>query len=199
MKPEIETTLFIIGFIIGFTAVTVATFAPVILGIAALAAIGATIASAFSNKGYSSGTETATYSANDSPSLSGAKNEIQEGVIPLSFGQCLQVFTYAQYATPLVNSGYGGNRYRVYCTPGYKNARYEDFRLGDVLLSDYRNTAYTLQQSNGGSTFIGWDNAVTENFNKELTFDTEQAVFQSAIAYLQSSSKRNNFNNYPTL
>lgn len=107
--------------------------------------------------------------------------------MPISFGRSLQVFNYAQFAIPFVNSGYGGNRYRVYCIPGYKNARYEDFKLGDILLSNYRTAAYSLQQSNGGSGFIGWDNAVTESFNKELSFDTTQAVFQSAIAYYNQS------------
>lgn len=165
----------------------------IVAGIVGALAIGAGIAivglgiaavmGAFGGKGSSSGTSTPSYSANNSPSLSGAKNEISEGIVPISFGQSLQVFTYAQYAIPLVNSGYGGNRYRTYYIPGYKNARYEDFRLGSVLLSDYKNTAYTLQQSNGGSSFIGWDNAVSENFNKELTFDTEQSVYQTAIAY----------------
>lgn len=156
-----------------------------VIGVAAAAVVGAVVAmtSASGARGSTNGTSTPTYSATDTPSLSGAKNDIANGIVPLSFGRTLQVFNYAQYATPLVNSGYGGNRYRVYCIPGYKNARYEDFRLGDVLLSNYRGAAYTLQQSNGGSSFIGWDNAVTESFNKELTFDTTQAVFQSAIAY----------------
>lgn len=178
---------------LGATVTTAAAFATavgwLVVGVAAAAVVGGTLAlsGAFSAKGSSNGTSPPKYSANDSPSLSGAKNELLEGVVPVSFGRSLQVFPYAQYTTPLVNSGYGGNRYRVYCIPGYANARYEDFRLGDVLLSNYRSTAYSLQQSNGGSAFIGWDNAVTETFNKELTFDTEQAVFQSAIAYYNQS------------
>lgn len=150
---------------------------------AGVAIVGLGIASLVGQKTGGGGTGTPTYSSNDSPSLSGAKNDIASGVIPVSFGRCLQTFSYAQYATPLVNSGYSGNRYRVYCLPGYKNARYEDFRLGDVLLSNYRSAAYSLQQINGGSNFIGWDNAVTESINKELTFDTTQAIYQSAIAY----------------
>ena len=153
-----------------------------IVGVAAMAVAGVVLG-VTAARGVSSGSDKPKYSSNNSPSLTGAKNELAEGIVPVSFGKCLQVFNYAQFATPLVKSGFGGNRYRVYFIPGYKNARYEDFRLKNVLLSSYRASAYTLQQSNGGSAFIGWDNAVTETFNKELSFDLTAAVYQSAIAY----------------
>lgn len=159
--------------------------AVVIIGVAALAVTGITklVTGLTASKPHSSGTNRPTYSSQNSPSLSGAKNEIAEGIVPVAFGRSLQVFNYGQYCTPLVKSGYGGNRYRVYSIPGYSNARYSDFRLGDVLLSNYRAASYSLQQANGASQFIGWDNAVTVSFNKELSFDQSQAVFQSAIAY----------------
>jgi len=189
-KPQIKaiaTWAWVAAFAtaIGVSATTAAW---IVVGVAAVAVgAGAMALSKVGARGISSGTGTPTYSSNDSPSLSGAKNETTTGIVPISFGRSLQVFNYAQFAIPLVNSGYGGNRYRVYCIPGYKNARYEDFKLGDILLSNYRTAVYSLQQSNGGSGFIGWDNAVTESFNKELSFDTTQAVFQSAIAYYNQS------------
>lgn len=181
-QPKDPITL-ILGAVLA--AVTVASGLSVpwlIIGVAALI-VGMSFATKKKSTPTSTGVDKPTYSASNSPSLTGAKNELASGIVPVSFGKVLQVFTYAQFCTPLVRSGYGGNRYRVYSIPGYSNARYSDFRLGDVLLSDYRAASYSLQQFNGGSQFIGWDNASTESFNKELTFDQSQAVFQSAIAY----------------
>lgn len=192
-KPELDVVvgavfwaLFSLG--VGTTAAAVGAY--IVVGVATLGLLTAGITAlsgGFTAKGSGGSTGTPTYSSNDSPSLSGAKNELATGIVPKAFGRCLQVFNYAQFATPFVKSGYAGNRYRVYCIPGYSNARYEDFRLGDILLSNFRSTAYSLQQSNGGASFIGWDNAVTDSFNKELNFDTTQSVFQSAIAYYNQS------------
>lgn len=184
-KPKGIITSVIIGAIVAAAVAHPIIAAAVIIGVAALAITGlATGISALTKpKGKSGGTDRPTYSSNSSPSLTGAKNEIMEEVVPLAFGRSLQVFNYSQYCIPLVRSGFSGNRYRVYSIPGYNNARYSDFRLGSILLSNYRPTSYSLQQANGISSFIGWDNAVTETFNKELTFDQSQAVFQSAIAY----------------
>lgn len=184
-KPHAITALItgIVGAVAAALSVSTAV-AGVIVGVAAALVVGGIIAGAFGKKaGSSNGTDKPTYSSNNSPSLSGAKNELQEEVVPISFGRSLQVFDYSQFCIPLVKSGYSGNRYRVYSIAGYSNARYSDFRLGDVLLSNYRPSSYSLQQANGISSFIGWDNAVTESFNKELSFDQTQAVFQSAIAY----------------
>lgn len=179
-----------ISIIVGAVAVALGTstaVAGVIVGVAAMAIIAGGIAAlsgAFSSrKGASNGTSTPTYSSNNSPDLTGAKNELAENVVPIVFGRVLQTFNYGQFCYPLVRSGYSGNRYRVYSVAGYQNARYEDFRIGNVLLSDYRQASYSIQQANGQNSFIGWDNAVTENFNKELSFDQSQAVYQSAIAY----------------
>ena len=158
----------------------------VIVGIATFGLLGYNVFGIFKKKGVSNGTDTPTYSSQDQPDLTGAKNELLEGVVPIAFGRVLQTFNYGQFAYPLVRSGYSGNRYRVYSVAGYQNARFEDFRLGDVLLSNYRTTAYTLSQANGQSSFIGWDNAVTENFNRELSFDQSQAVFQAATVYYNS-------------
>lgn len=190
----------ILSFFVADTAAITATSA-IIVGVAAtliaaagVAAIGFGIASALGKKSGGSsggGTGTPTYSSKNSPSLSGAKNELAENVVPVAFGRCLQVFNYSQFATPLVKSGYGGNRYRIYSIAGYSNARYSDFRLGDILLSNYRPIAYSLKQTNGGHQFIGWDNAVTESFNKELSFDQSQAVYQSAIAYHNTTLSAN--------
>lgn len=191
-KPQAITALItgIVGAVAAALSVSTAV-AGVIVGVAAALAIGglimgvSAIAGKFGAKpkGSSNGTDKPTYQSNNSPSLSGAKNELQEEVVPIAFGRSLQVFNYSQFCIPLVKSGYGGNRYRVYSVAGYSNARYSDFRLGDILLSNYRPSSYSLQQANGINSFIGWDNAVTESFNKELSFDQSQAVFQSAIAY----------------
>lgn len=182
-KPADITTL-VVGAIV-FAIAHPFISAAVIVGVAALAVTGVAkfITGLTKSKPHSSGTSKPSYSSQNSPSLSGAKNELAEGVVPVAFGRSLQVFNYGQFCTPLVKSGYDGNRYRVYSIPGYANARYSDFRLGDILLSNYRAASYSLQQVNGSSQFIGWDNAVTDSFNKELTFDQSQAVFQSAIAY----------------
>jgi hypothetical protein len=197
-KPKLITALFAIGSAVATVAaaagasLTAAIAIGMVAGaIAGLAAIGGIVAlgigviGALSGRGATGGGQsgTPTYSSNDNPSLSGSKNEILTGIVPICFGRTNLTFCYAQYATPLVKSGYAGNRYRVYSIAGYNNARFSDFKLGDVLLSNYRATAYSLQQANGQHEFIGWDNAVTENFNKELSFDQSQAVFQSAIAY----------------
>lgn len=190
-KPAEPISTLIMGVVAAVSAAlgVGTTAAAVIVGVAAgLAvagiAVGVTsLVGGLGSKASSNGTDSPTYSSTDNPSLSGAKNEIAENIVPVAFGRCLQVFPYSQYCIPLVKSGYGGNRYRVYSIPGYSNARYSDFRLGDVLLSNYRAASYSLQQANGSSAFIGWDNAVTESFNKELSFDQTQAVFQSAIAY----------------
>lgn len=186
-KPAAITSL-ITGIIAAVTAFTVAhpiISAAIIIGVAALTATGITtlVTGLTKSRPTSSGTSKPSYSSQNSPSLSGAKNELADGIVPVAFGRSLQVFNYGQFCIPLVRSGYGGNRYRVYSIPGYANARYSDFRLGDILLSNYRAASYSLQQANGASQFIGWDNAVTESFNKELSFDQSQAVFQSAIAY----------------
>ena len=185
-KPKIISA--IVGFTLGMIGVTLSTQALVIVGVAALlldVALMATAAFALGKASTpkSNGVNKPTYESRTSPSLTGAKNELQTGVVPVAFGRSLQVFNYSQYCIPLVRSGYSGNRYRVYSVAGYQNARYSDFRLGDVLLSDYRAASYELQQNHGSSTFIGWDNAQTESFNKELTFDQQQAVYQSAIIY----------------
>lgn len=155
----------------------------VLAGVVGMASVGLLSIGSKKARPTSNGTSKPTYSSTDTPSLTGAKNELMTEVVPVAFGRTLQVFNYSQFCIPLVRSGYGGNRYRVYTIPGYSNARYSDFRLGNVSLSSYRPASYNLQQANGISQFIGWDNAVTENFNKELTFDQAQAVFQSAIAY----------------
>lgn len=195
-KPKIITAIIAgsiaasVAMAVGASMATALTIGMVVGAIAGLAVLGGVIAlgvGMFSNRGSgkTGGGQSGTpkYSSNDNPSLTGAKNEILTGVVPICFGRTQQVFNYAQYATPLVKSGYAGNRYRVYSIAGYDNARFSDFKLGNVLLSNYRATAYSLQQANGQHDFIGWDNAVTENFNKELSFDQSQAVFQSAIAY----------------
>lgn len=184
-QPKDPITL-ILGAVLAAVAIAAPSAAvAVIIGVAALATLGLAVYSGLQKKSTptSTGVTRPTYSSSSSPSLTGAKNELASGIVPVSFGKVLQVFNYAQFCIPLVRSGYGGNRYRVYSIPGYSNARYSDFRLGDILLSDYRAASYSLQQLNGGSQFIGWDNASTESFNKELTFDQSQAVFQSAIAY----------------
>lgn len=194
-KPEFSLTAIagVIGtWLAANTALTISASMAVAWAIVGLAVVGAVAGLAIGatalvknmNKSSSSNSSgTPSYSSSDDPSLSGAKNEIASNIVPISFGRCLQVFCYAQYTLPLVKSGYSGNRYRVYCIPGYSNSRYSDFRLGDVLLSDYRSNAYSLTQLNGSSKFIGWDNACTETFNKELSFDNTQDVYQSAIAY----------------
>lgn len=184
-KPKGIITSVIIGAIVAAAIAHPIIAAAVIIGVAALAITGITagIQALTGNKGKSGGTDKPSYSSHNSPSLTGAKNELAEDVVPVAFGRTLQVFNYSQFCIPLVRSGYSGNRYRVYSIAGYNNARYSDFRLGNILLSNYRPSSYSLQQANGISQFIGWDNAVTETFNKELTFDQTQAVFQSAIAY----------------
>lgn len=194
-KPEFSLTAIagVIGtWLAASTALTISASMAVAWAIVGLAVVGAVAGLAIGatalvknmNKLSSSNSSgTPSYSSSDDPSLSGAKNEIASNIVPISFGRCLQVFCYAQYTLPLVKSGYSGNRYRVYCIPGYSNSRYSDFRLGDVLLSDYRSNAYSLTQLNGSNKFIGWDNACTETFNKELSFDNTQDVYQSAIAY----------------
>lgn len=194
-KPEFSLTAIagVIGtWLAASTALTISASMAVAWAIVGLAVVGAVAGLAIGatalvknmNKLSSSNSSgTPSYSSSDDPSLSGAKNEIASNIVPISFGRCLQVFCYAQYTLPLVKSGYSGNRYRVYCIPGYSNSRYSDFRLGDVLLSDYRSNAYSLTQLNGSKKFIGWDNACTETFNKELSFDNTQDVYQSAIAY----------------
>lgn len=127
---------------------------------------------------------TPTYSSNDSPSLAGAKNEILERQVPIVIGRTYQVFNYAQYATPLVKSGYSGNRFRTYFIPSYKNVNFYNFSLGSTLINNYKSTAYRISEAHGVSNFIGWDNAQTESFNnKQLDFDNTQSVFYSAIAY----------------
>lgn len=168
------------------------TFAAwIIVGVAALAvaAAAAITIGAVSKKGGGK-TSKPTYSSNDAPSLTGAKNEMLENQVPILIGRTFQVFNYAQFCTPLVKSGYGGNRFRAYFIPSYNVVRYSDFKLGDVLINQYRTTAVpTPQQAHGISTFIGWDNAQTESFdNKELTFDETQAVFNSAIVYYNVSA-----------
>lgn len=188
-KPK-AITAFITGIVAAVgSALGVSTaVAGVIVGVAAAAIVGGAItglalATTMGRAGMSNGTDRPTYSSKNAPDLSGAKNELAEDVVPVAFGRTLQTFNYGQYCYPLVRSGYSGNRYKTYSIAGYQNARYEDFRLGDVLLSNYRQTAYSIQQANGQANFIGWDNAVTENFNRELSFDKSQAVYQSAIAY----------------
>lgn len=161
--------------------VIVGVVAGVVVGVAAGVTLGATLGRGAS--GATNGQNMPTYSSKNNPDLSGAKNEIQEGVVPIAFGRCLQTFLFGQYCYPLVKSGYSGNRYRTYFVAGYQNARYEDFRLGDVLLQNYRQNSYSIQQANGQSGFIGWDNAFTFQFDRELTFDKTQAVFQTAVAY----------------
>lgn len=183
-KPKELFSMVILGSIVAAAiAHPIITAAVLIVGVAALA-IGATaVVRGMASKPKSNGTDKPKYNSSDNPSLSGAKNELQTDVVPVAFGRSLQVFNYSQFCIPLVRSGYSGNRYRVYSIAGYQNARYSDFRLGSVLISSYRPAAYNLVQANGSSTFIGWDNAVTESFNKELSFDQSQAVYQSAIAY----------------
>ena len=189
------------------TAVSVAlsvstVTAGVIVGVAALGIIGGITAGVSAlvgglgkkSAGATNGQNMPTYSSKDNPDLSGAKNEIAENIVPIVFGRCLQTFNFGQFCYPLVKSGYGGNRYRTYFVAGYKNARYEDFRLGDISLSAYRNAAYSLQQANGQSGFIGWDNAFTYSYEKELLFDESQTVFESATVYYnQYTNNANHF------
>lgn len=160
--------------------VIVGVVAGVVVGVAAGVTLGVTMGN---RGGATNGQNMPTYSSKNNPDLSGAKNEVQDGVVPIAFGRCLQTFMFGQFCYPLVKSGYSGNRYRTYFVAGYKNARYEDFRLGDVLLQNYRQNSYSLQQANGQNAFIGWDNAFTFQYDRELTFDKSQAVFETAVAY----------------
>lgn len=186
-KPTgiIATIIGAVAAALGVSTVAAGVIVGVAAGIAVGVAAGVTLGVTLGGRGagVTNGQNMPTYSSKNTPDLSGAKNEVQEGVVPIAFGRILQTFNFGQYCYPLVKSGYGGNRYRTYFVAGYKNARYEKFRLGDVLLENYRQASYSLQQANGQSGFIGWDNAFTYSYERELTFDKTQAVFQTAIAY----------------
>lgn len=183
MKPKKSVVKFL-GGLVSSAVKGIKKVVGIIAGVATFGLLGTSLGWFGSKKkGASNGTSAPTYSSNDNPDLTGAKNEILSGVVPVAFGRVLQVFNYGQFSYPLIRSGYGGNRYRVYSVSGYQNSRYKDFRLGNVLLSNYRTTSYSLSQANGQNRFIGWDNAIVENFNRELSFDQTQAVYQSATVY----------------
>ena len=193
-KPKAIISI-IVGAVAAALSVSTVT-AGIIVGVAALGIIGGIAAGVSAlvgglgsrSAGATNGQNMPTYSSKDNPDLSGARNEIAENIVPIVFGRCLQTFNFGQFCYPLVRSGYGGNRYRTYFVAGYKNARYEDFRLGDISLTNYRSAAYSLQQANGQSGFIGWDNVFTYSYEKELLFDQAQTVFETARTYY----------NYPT-
>jgi len=185
-KPKFLSAILGVSLALATVSTFVASHAALIIGVAALAITAIVNLSAMTSRPampQSNGVDKPTYPSTDHPSLSGAKNELQTGVVPVAFGRSLQVFNYSQFCIPLVRSGYSGNRYRTYSIAGYQNARYSDFRLGEVPISSYRSAAYDLRQVHGGNTFIGWDNAITDTFNKELSFDQSQAIYQSAIVY----------------
>ena len=185
-KPKLVTSIIVGTAVVAASLSAIGISTAIIVGVAAIGLAAAGFAMTRMMKksgGTTNGQNMPTYSSKDNPDLSGAKNEILDGVVPIAFGRCLQTFNFAQFCYPLVKSGYSGNRYRTYFIAGYKNARYEDFRLGDISLSSYRNAAYSLQQANGQSSFIGWDNAFNYSYEKELLFDEGQTVYESATVY----------------
>ena len=108
-KPKIITAIIAgsiaasVAMAVGASMATALTIGMVVGAIAGLAVLGGVIAlgvGMFSNRGSGktgggqSGTP--TYSSNDNPSLTGAKNEILTGVVPICFGRTQQVFNYAQ-------------------------------------------------------------------------------------------------------
>lgn len=111
--------------------------------------------------------------------IRGAQNSTSKGVLPILFGQHLQTPFYSQRPYRLVGDGSASNKYLQAFISNYEDVNISDEKLGETQVGDFDSSALTITKSQGGVSYIGFDNVLPVLKEEQVTLDTEQGLFEA--------------------
>lgn len=149
------------------------------LGVAAVGFGIAAISGAFSSASTAAGSSAKEYSSTTQSELSGASNDISSSIIPVLFGKTQQTPVYGQLPYRLVGDGNSTNKLNLYFLSNYNNVVYSNYKLENTSINDFSVDKLDINESYGGSSFIGFDNCKAIDINEQLSYDSEGQVQQS--------------------
>lgn len=123
----------------------------------------------------------------DRAEIRGSRNTTSKGVLPILFGEHLQTPFYGQRPYRLVGDGSASNKYLQLFIANYSDVNMSEKKLGETLVTDFDSNALTITESQGGASFIGFDNVMPVLKEEQITLDTEQGVFEQSVTTYNDS------------